>query len=162
MAHPEQLDWAEFLGSWGPFALSLAPFLSNTELFTLSSASRKLLKLRYDLGRWSIKLGELGTQMDDSYERFCGRRHSGRSVPACSKGPCFDLVAHLGSRLRLKIINGNIKHAKALAECHTLDLWHCNSLSDVSALRGVYKLTLMCCSAVTDVTARAHVHTHWI
>ncbi|KAJ1442881.1 hypothetical protein B484DRAFT_389846 [Ochromonadaceae sp. CCMP2298] len=78
-------DWAAFLGSWGPFALAAAPYLSNRELFHLATCSRKLLGLRYDLGRWKFNLD------DDKYEIFCAMRHS---VPLCFEATGdFDLVA---------------------------------------------------------------------
>eukprot|EP00601_Ochromonadales_sp_CCMP2298_P026095 CAMPEP_0173285588 /NCGR_PEP_ID=MMETSP1143-20121109/8705_1 /TAXON_ID=483371 /ORGANISM="non described non described, Strain CCMP2298" /LENGTH=38 /DNA_ID= /DNA_START= /DNA_END= /DNA_ORIENTATION= len=38
MTQPDApLDWAAFLGSWGPFALAVAPYLSNRELFHLAT-----------------------------------------------------------------------------------------------------------------------------
>ncbi|KAJ1432220.1 hypothetical protein B484DRAFT_447974 [Ochromonadaceae sp. CCMP2298] len=58
------LDWAAFLGSWGPFALAFAPYLSNREIFNLATCSRKLL----GLGRWKFNMDY------DTYERFCARR----------------------------------------------------------------------------------------
>ncbi|KAJ1386701.1 hypothetical protein B484DRAFT_410126, partial [Ochromonadaceae sp. CCMP2298] len=61
------------------------------ELFLLATCSRKLLGLRYDLGRWKFNLD------DDTYEIFCAMRHS---VPLCFEATGdFDLVAYLGSRL---------------------------------------------------------------
>jgi hypothetical protein len=67
MAQLEQLDWAQLLGS--PFALAVAPFLSNKEIFVLSACSRNVLRLHYDLGRWAVRLN------DTSYESFRSKRH---------------------------------------------------------------------------------------
>jgi hypothetical protein len=56
MAQHEQHDWANLLGS--PFALAVAPFVSNKEVFQLSTCSRKVLRLRYDLCIWGVVLND--------------------------------------------------------------------------------------------------------
>jgi len=83
MAEHSEPNWAEHLGNWGVFALTVAPFLSNEEIFKLSTSSRKLLRLRYELGRWAVELN------DGTYESFRTKRHS---VPLCFEGMTdFDL-----------------------------------------------------------------------
>jgi hypothetical protein len=63
MTQPDSpLDWAEFLGSWSPFALAVASYLSNIELFNLATCSCKLIGLRYDLSSSKFNLD------DDTYE----------------------------------------------------------------------------------------------
>ncbi|KAJ1408130.1 hypothetical protein B484DRAFT_200483 [Ochromonadaceae sp. CCMP2298] len=84
MAQPEQLDWAHHLGS--PFALAVAPFLYNRELFALSACSHKLLRLRCDLCSWDVKLDY------NSFESFRTQRHS---VPPCfEEVESFDLASN--------------------------------------------------------------------
>jgi hypothetical protein len=151
MAQLEKLDWAHLLGS--TFALAVSPFLSNKELFALSACSRKVLRLRYDLCRWSIELD------DTSYETFCSRRDSGHFVPPCFMGPCFDLVAYLGSRVTVKMVNAKVENVDSLAGAHTLNLSGCKSITDVSALGGVHTLDLSWCDGITDVSALGGVHT---
>jgi hypothetical protein len=93
MAQIEQPDWAQLLGS--PFALAVTPFLSDKEIFVLSACSRKVLRLRYDLGRWAVRLN------DTSYESLRSKRHS---VPPCFEGMAsFDFVSYLGSRLSVRM-----------------------------------------------------------
>jgi hypothetical protein len=124
MVQLEQPNWAHLLGS--PFALAVAPFLSNKELFELSASSRKVLRLRYDLGRWAVRLN------DTYYESFRIKRHS---VPSCFEGRAsFDLVTYLGSRLRVSMFNANVENVDALAGVHTLSLHWCQGITDVSAL----------------------------
>jgi hypothetical protein len=142
------LDWAEFLGSWSPFALAVTPFLSNRELFNLATCSRKLLRLRYDLGRWDFQLD------DDTYERFCAMRHS---VPLCFEATeDFDFVTYLGSRLtvRMRTMRASVN---ALAGVHTLNLSHCPGIVDVSVLGGVHELNLCGCTGIRNVGALAGV-----
>jgi hypothetical protein len=147
---PDPLDWAAFLGSWGPFALAVAPYLSNRELFELATCSRKLLRLRYDLGRWAFRLD------DDTYESFCAIRYS---VPLCFEATGdFDFVAHLGSRLSVRMPRAHIENVDALAGVHTLHLSGCTNISDVSALGDVHKLYLVGCTGITDVSALGGVH----
>jgi hypothetical protein len=150
MAQLEQLDWAHLLGS--PFALAVAPFLSNRELFKLSACSRKVLRLRYDLGRWSVELN------DTSYESFRIKRHS---VPPCFEGRAsFDLVTYLGSRLSVRMrTRANVQNVDALAGVHSLDLRDCTGITDVSTLGGVHTLDLSGCTGITDVSALGGVHT---
>ncbi|KAJ1393423.1 hypothetical protein B484DRAFT_425450, partial [Ochromonadaceae sp. CCMP2298] len=115
---PEQPDWVQFLGDSS--ALAVAPFLSNNELFALSACSRKLLQLRYDLGRWDAVLD------GSSYERFRIKRYS---VPRCFEGMAsFDLVTHLGTRLRIKA--QGITNTDALAGVHKLDIRGCGGVTD--------------------------------
>jgi hypothetical protein len=151
MAQLKQPDWAHLLGS--PFALAVAPFLSNEELFELSACSRKVLRLRYDLGRWTVELD------DTSYESFRIKRHS---VPPCFEGRAsFDLVTYLGSRLsvRMRSKQANVENLDALAGVHTLNLHGCWGITDVSALGGVHTLDLAGCWFITDVSALGGVHT---
>jgi hypothetical protein len=149
MAQLEQLDWAHLLGS--PFALAVAPFLSNKELFVLSACSRKVLLLRYDLGRWPVRLGGA------SYKSFRIKRHS---VPPCFEGRAsFDLVTYLGSRLSVRMWTEANVNMDALAGVHTLDLRDCQGIVDVSALGGVHTLYLTNCTGITDVSALGGVHT---
>jgi hypothetical protein len=151
MAHEqlEQPDWAHLLGS--PFALAVAPFLSNKELFELSASSRKVLRLRYDLGRWPVKLDAT------SYESFRIKRHS---VPPCFEGMAsFDLVTYLGSRLSVKMRKANVENVDALAGVHALDLSGCERITDISALGGVHTLNLSWCRGITDLSALGGVHT---
>jgi hypothetical protein len=111
MAEPEQSSgWAQLLCS--PFALAVAPFLSCREIFELSACSRALLRLRFDLGRWDFPLN------GGTYETFRIKRHS---VPPCFDGMAsFDLVSHLGPRLRIKAIG--VTNVDAFADVHTLDV----------------------------------------
>jgi hypothetical protein len=149
MAQLEQPNWALLLGS--PFALAVAPFLSNKELFELSACSRKVLRLRYDLGSWAVRLN------DTSYESFRSKRHS---VPPCFEAMAsFDLVTYLGSRLSVSMTQANVENVDALAGVHTLDLRWCEGIRDVSTLGGVHKLDLTRCESITDVSALGGVHT---
>jgi hypothetical protein len=151
MTQPGSPDWAAFLGSWGLFALAVAPFLSNRELFELATCFRKLLRLRYDLGRWAMELD------DDTYESFCAIRHS---VPLCFEATGdFDFVTHLGSRLRATLRTSTLRvSVNALAGVHTVDLNNCDSITDVSALGGVHTLDLRGIPGITDVSALGGVH----
>jgi len=149
MVQNEQLDWAHLLGS--PFALAVAPFLSNKEIFQLSTCSRKLLRLRYDLCTWAVELNAI------SYERFRSKR---RSVPTCFDGMAsFDLVIYLGSRLSVSMIRACVENVDALAGVHTLNLSGCNGIRDVSALGGVHTLNIYSCKGIRDVDALGGVHT---
>jgi len=152
MVQAEQLDWAQFLGDVSSFALAVAPFLYNRELFALSACSRKLLRLRYDLCSWDIKLDY------NSFESFRTQRHS---VPPCFEGvESFDLVPYLGSRLSVKMCNQfHTENVDALAGVHTLDLRFCQGIRDVGALGGVHTLHLSCCHSIRDVSALGSVHT---
>jgi hypothetical protein len=149
MAQLEQPDWAQLLGS--PFALAVAPFLSNKELFELSACSRKVLRLRYDLGRWAVELDET------SYAGFVTMRYS---VPPCFQEiASFDLVTYLGSRLRVRMKTQANINVDALAGVHALNLHGCVRISNVSALGGVHTLNLCGCDGITDVSALGGVHT---
>jgi hypothetical protein len=149
MAQLEQLVWAHLLGS--PFALAVAPFLSNDELFALSACSRYLLRLRYDLGRWSVRLD------DTSYEIFRSKRHS--VPPGFEAMASFDLVTYLGFRLSVTMRRANVENVDALAGVHTLNLSRCYRIADVSALGGVHTLVLSDCGGFTDVSALGGMHT---
>jgi hypothetical protein len=143
-------DWALFLGSWEPFALALAPFLSNEEIFRLSQCSRKVLGLRYTLVRWSVTLN------DTSYDSFATQRYT---VPPCyADMKTFDFVAFLGPRLSVEM-HTERENVDALAGVHTLVLNGCKGLTDVSALCGVHTLSLRQCEGITDVWALGGVHT---
>jgi hypothetical protein len=152
MAQLEQrYTWAEFLGDSSLTAVTLAPFLSNKELFVLSACSRKTLRLRYDLGRWAVELD------DTSYESFRIKRHS---VPPCFEGVAsFDLVTYLGSRLSVSMTKAKVVNVDALAGVHTLNLSDCKGISDVGALGGVHTLDITRCDGITDVSALGGVHT---
>jgi Leucine-rich repeat (LRR) protein len=150
MAQLKQRSWAHFLGDVSSFALSVAPYLSNKELFALSACSRKLLRLRYDLCRFRIKLNK------KSYMGFRTKRHS---VPPCFEGS-FDLMTYLGSRLSVRMrTKDKVENVDALAGVHTLDLRGCKGLRGVSALGGVHTLDLSNCQLITDVGALGGVNT---
>jgi hypothetical protein len=144
-------NWAVFLGSPESFASTVGPFLSNREVFQLSAASRVVLSLRYALGRWSVQL------KGGTYESFRIKRHS---VPPCFEGMAsFDLVAHLGSRLKVRMGTSRNINVDALAGVHTLNLRGCHSITDVGALGGVHTLNLSHCHGIRDVSALGGVHT---
>jgi hypothetical protein len=127
------------------FRSAVAPFLSNRDLFTLSGCARGLLRLRYDLGNWAVKL------TDSSYEAFRIKR---TAVPVCFQGlSTFDLAEYLGPRLRVSMRNSQMSNADALAGVHCLDLTGCYLMTDVSSLGDVTDLNLSGCYRVTDVSA---------
>jgi hypothetical protein len=155
------------------FAATVAlPWLSNAELFALSTCSRKLLCLRYDLDRWAVVLTA------DTYESFRIRREA---VPVCFDLPTFDLAVYLGPRLSVSMHDRQYGHktqndngfwlalyglfwespgvnADALAGVHSVDL-SCTGLRDVRALGGVSILRLHRCNEVRDVGALGRVTT---
>jgi hypothetical protein len=133
------------------FRSAVAPFLSNRDLFTVSGCARGMLRLRYDMGKWSVTL------TDSSYESF---RITRTTVPVCFPGlATFDLGECLGPRLRVCMRDSRIINADALAGVHCLDLSGCLILTDVSALGGVTTLNLSGCKGVTDVSALGGVTT---
>jgi hypothetical protein len=112
------------------FQSAVAPFLSNKDLFSLSSCSHAHLHMRYDLGRWAVVL------MDHEYEAFRTKR---TAVPRCFQQPhptpgTFDLVRHLGARLRVSMSHSARTNLDALAGVRFLDLRNCRELCDVRAL----------------------------
>jgi hypothetical protein len=108
------------------FAGAVAPLLTNAEIFALSGCSRKLLRLRYDLGRWAVVLN---TYRGATYESFRIKR---TAVPVCFPGLLtFDLAEYLGPRLSVSMHDEDIDNADALAGVHSLDLSSCNGLRDV-------------------------------
>ena len=53
----------------------------------------------------------------------------------------------------------NITDVSALGHVHTLKLWNCEKITDVSALGQVHTLILEYCRNITDVSALGQVHT---
>jgi hypothetical protein len=154
------------------FAATVAPLLSNADIFALSSVSRKLLCLRCDLGRWAVQL------TGATFESFRIRRYA---VPVCFDLPTFDLAVYLGPRLSVSMHDRQYGHktqndngfwlalyglfwespgvnADALAGVHSVDL-SCTGLRDVRALGGVSILRLHRCNEVRDVGALGRVTT---
>eukprot|EP00601_Ochromonadales_sp_CCMP2298_P026479 CAMPEP_0173291744 /NCGR_PEP_ID=MMETSP1143-20121109/12329_1 /TAXON_ID=483371 /ORGANISM="non described non described, Strain CCMP2298" /LENGTH=231 /DNA_ID=CAMNT_0014231027 /DNA_START=62 /DNA_END=753 /DNA_ORIENTATION=+ len=154
MTQPPENHWALLLGNPETFGLTVGPFLSNRELFQLSAASRALLNLRYALGRWAVQLDR------SSYNAFRTKLHS---VPVCFAGQDFDLVTHLGNRLKVVVRDPpggrRIVDVSALAGVHSLDLSGCEYIIDVNALGGVHSLNLTGCYRIKDVSALRAVHT---
>jgi hypothetical protein len=139
------------------FQSAVAPFLSNKDLFSLSSCSHAHLHMRYDLGRWAVVL------MDQEYEAFRTKR---TAVPSCfqqshllSAVPTFDLVHHLGPRLRVSMVRSERRNFDAFAGVRLLDLRNCRELCDVCALGGAETLDLSGCRVVTDVSTLSRVTT---